>query len=194
MQQGATEYTTLGHAEPAIGLFELASIAVGYVVANGIAKRAPIRILRAQTASPGKFLLLFTGDVASVQESFETAMELGGDQVLDRVFIPNLDPQVPPALNGVADVWAFDSLGIIETFSLPSAIAAADKAVKTAPVKLIEIRAPFGLGGKSFFTFTGVLEDMEAAIEEATAVIPAGMLCRTALIANPHEDLNHFVF
>lgn len=181
-------------SHPAIGLLELSSIAVGYVVADGIAKKAPIRILRAQTASPGKFLLLFSGDVASVQESFEVALELGGDTVLDRVLIPNLDPQVAPALNGVADVSSFDSLGIIETFSLPSAIAAADKAVKTAPVQLIEIRAPFGLGGKSFFTFTGGLEDMEAAIEDACAAIPAGMLCRQALIANPHEDLNHFVF
>ena len=180
--------------EPAIGLLELGSIAVGYVVADAIAKKAPIRILRAQTTSPGKFLLLYTGDVASVYEAFEVALEMGGEHVLDRVVIPNLDAQVAPALNGISDVSAFDSLGIIETFSLPSAIAAADKAVKTAPVQLIEIRAPFGLGGKSFFTFTGGLEDMEAALEDACEVIPAGMLCRTALIANPHEDLNHFVF
>lgn len=180
--------------EPAIGLLELSSIALGYVVTDGIAKKAPVRILRAQTTSPGKFLLLFTGDVGSVMESFELAMTLGGDAILDHVMIPNLDPQVFPALNGVADVEAFDSLGIIETFSLPSAIAAADKAVKTAAVQLIEIRAPFGLGGKSFLTMTGTLEDMEAAIEDACAIIPPGMLCRHALIANPHEDLNHFVF
>lgn len=179
---------------PAIGLLELSSIAMGYVVADGIAKKAPVRIIRAQTTSPGKFLLLFSGDVASVQESFEVAMELGADTVLDQILIPNLDPQIAPALNGVSDVSAFDSLGIIETYSLPSAIAAADKAVKTAPVQLIEIRAPFGLGGKSFLTLTGVLEDMEAAMEDACDVIPGAMLCRTALIANPHEDLNHFVF
>lgn len=180
--------------EPAIGLLELSSIAMGYVVTDGIAKKAPVRILRAQTTSPGKFLLLFTGDVASVMESFELAVELGGDAILDRIMIPNLDPQIFPALNGVSDVDAFDSLGVIETFSLPSAIAAADKAVKTAPVQLIEIRAPFGLGGKSFLTMTGVLEDMEAAIEDACAIIPAGMLCKQVIIANPHEDLNHFVF
>lgn len=180
--------------EPAIGLLEFSSIAMGYVVLDGIAKKAPVRILRAQTASPGKFLLLFTGDVASVQEAFELALELGADTLLDQVLIPNLDPQVAPALNGVADVSCFDSLGVIETFSLPSAIAAADKACKTAPVRLIEIRAPFGLGGKSFLTLTGGLEDMEAALADACAAIPRGMLCRQALIANPHEDLNHFVF
>lgn len=182
------------HEDPAIGLIELSSIAMGYVVTDGIAKKAPVRLLRAQTTSPGKFLLLFSGDVASVSESFEHALELAGDTVLDRILIPNLDPQVGPALNGCAEVWDFDSLGILETYSLPSAIAAADRAVKTAPVKLIEIRAPFGLGGKSFFTFTGVLDDMEAALEEGCAVIPPGMLCRHALIANPHQDLHHFVF
>lgn len=167
---------------------------MGYVVTDGIAKKAPVRILRAQTTSPGKFLLLFSGDVASVYESFDHALLLAEDTLLDKVLIPNLDPQVPLALNGLSEVSGFDSLGILETFSLPSAIAAADRAVKTAPVQLIEIRAPFGLGGKSFLTLTGALTDLEAALEEAVAVLPVGMLCRQALIANPHPDLHHFVF
>lgn len=180
---------------PAMGLIELSSIAMGYVVTDGIAKKAPVRLVRAQTTSPGKFMILFSGEVAEVMESFEVAVELAAETLLDKVLIPNLDPQVAPALNGVSPVSRFDSLGVIETLSLPSAIAAADRAAKTAPVQLIEIRAPFGLGGKSFFTFTGNLEDMQAALEDACAVIEgSGMLVRSVVIANPHEDLNHFVF
>lgn len=181
--------------EPALALIESASIAVGYLVTDAIAKKAPVRILRAQTASPGKFLVLFTGDVASVEESYKAGIEAVADSLLDGLLLPHAHEAVLPALEGLTRESTLDSFAVIETFSFASAIVAADTAVKAAPVGLIEVRPPVGLGGKSFFTLTGGLEDLQYALDQALERIrPGGMICRHVLIPNPHGDLHPFVF
>ncbi|HBN09270.1 MAG TPA: propanediol utilization protein [Cyanobacteria bacterium UBA8530] len=181
--------------DPAIGMIELNSIAYGILVTDAIAKKAPVRIHRSMTTCPGKYLVLFSGEVAAVEESFHKGGEVGAETVVDELFLPHVHPSVAPALDGVSPISSFDSLGVFETFSLASAIIAADKAVKATEVQLIEIRSPAGLGGKSFFVITGNLEDVQAAMEEATASIKgSGMLVRQVVIPNPHEDLNNFLF
>lgn len=181
--------------EPALALIESASIAVGFLVADVIAKKAPVRILRAQTASPGKFLVLFAGDVASVEEAYKAGMEAVGDSLLDELLLPHAHEAVLPALEGLTRESTLDSFAVIETFSFAAAIVGADVAVKAAPIGLIEVRPPVGLGGKSFVTLTGGLEDLQFAVEQALERIrPGGMLCRHVLIPNPHEDLHPFVF
>ena len=180
--------------EPAIALIEIASIAVGFLVADAVVKKAPIRLLRAQTASPGKFIVLFTGDVASVEEAYKAGIEAAAEVVIDTLFLPGVHELVLPAIDGLTNETTIDSFAAIETFSFAAAIIAADVAVKAAPVGLIEIRPPVGLGGKSFITLTGVLEDLQAAVAAAVAAVqPGGMLCRHILIANPHGDLTSFI-
>lgn len=181
--------------DPAIGLIELNSIAYGFLVTDAIAKKAPVRIHRSQTMCPGKYIILFSGEVAEVEEAYHEALAVGDDAIVDDLFLPHVHPSAIPALDGVTPVDSFDSLGIFETLSLASTIVAADKAVKASPVDLIEIRPPAGLGGKSFFLLTGDLEDLQASIEEAgLAIKESGMLVRRVIIPNPHEDLHHFVF
>ncbi len=179
---------------PAIALIESASIAVGYVIADALAKKAPIRILRAQTASPGKFFVLYRGEVAEVEEAHAAGLEAAGDALVDELLLPFAHPSVLPALEGAGSGGQLESLGIVETFSFAAALAAADTAVKTAPVRLLEIRPPIGMGGKSFFTLSGPLEDLQIAMDAALDRIrPGGMICRHALIPNPHDDLSPFV-
>ena len=179
---------------PAIALIESASIAVGYVIADALAKKAPVRILRAQTASPGKFFVLYRGEVAEVQEAHAAGLEAAGDALVDELLLPFAHPSLLPAMEGANSGGGLESLGIVETFSFAAAIAAADTAVKTAPVRLLEIRPPIGMGGKSFFTLSGPLEDLQVAMEAALERIrPGGMICRHALIPNPHDDLSPFV-
>jgi len=180
---------------PALALIESASIAVGFQVADAIVKKAPVRLLRAQTASPGKFIVLFAGDVASVEEAHRAGVAACGDSLLDELLLAHAHPTVLPALEALTAQSTLDSFAVIETFTLAAAILAADSAVKAAPVALIEIRPPVGLGGKSFLTLTGGLEDLQAAVETALERIrPGGMICRHVLIPNPHGDLLPFVF
>ena len=57
-------------------------------------------------------------------------------------------------------------------------------------MKLIEIRLAKGLGGKAFFTMTGEIYDVEAAMEAALAIAKSGgNLVRSVVIPRPHDAL-----
>ena len=55
--------------ENVIGALELNSIAVGIEALDSMVKTAPVRILKAEIICPGKYVILVTGDVASVDAS-----------------------------------------------------------------------------------------------------------------------------
>ena len=150
---------------PAIALVEYASIAAGTRSTDALAKRAPVQILRAGTLQPGRYAVLFGGDVASVEESFIEAVRHDGDTVLDRVLLPDVDSGVHDAVLGRVGDWESDTIGIIETSTLAATIEAADAAVKGANVQIVRIRLGDGLGGKGLAHFGGVQADVEAAIE-----------------------------
>lgn len=174
----------------AIGLVETISVAVGIQIADEMAKKADVEILEATPICPGKYMVLVAGDVASVESSLRRGVEVGGNVVVDTLFIPNVHPQVFPAILAATGVEALGALGVLETFTVASAILCADAAAKTAPVRLIEIRLAKGLGGKAFFTMTGEVYDIEAAMEAALAIAKSGgNLVRSVVIPRPHDAL-----
>ena len=64
--------------DPAVGLLEFASIAAGIVAGDAMVKASPVGSIYAGTVHPGKYLVLVSGDTASV----ETALDAGCDMVL----------------------------------------------------------------------------------------------------------------
>jgi microcompartment protein CcmL/EutN len=54
---------------------------------------------------------------------------------------------------------------------------------------LIELQLARGIGGKAFFTLTGSLADVEAAVEAAVGILDAALVQATEIIAAPHDDL-----
>ena len=58
-------------------------------------------------------------------------------------------------------------MGVIEFYSVASAINAADIAAKAAKVTLIEVRIGYAIGGKGFVSLTGEVGAVRAAIEAA---------------------------
>jgi microcompartment protein CcmL/EutN len=91
---------------------------------------------------------------------------------------------------GTAPAKAVRSLGVIETFSVASAIIAGDGAAKAAKVDLIELRLAQGLAGKSFVTMTGDVSDVTAGVRAGVALIKdGGMLVKDVVIPRPHDDL-----
>lgn len=174
----------------AIGLIETISVAVGVQIADEMVKTAPVEILEATPICPGKYMVLTAGDVASVEASLRRGIEVGGNVVVDTLFIPNVHPQVFPAILAATGVNALGALGVLETFTVASTILCADAAAKAAPVSLIEIRLAKGLGGKAFFTMTGEVYDVEAAMDAAIAIARSGgNLVRSVVIPRPHEAL-----
>ena len=173
----------------AIALLEVASIAQGIFLCDAIVKRAPVRFLRTEAVSPGKFLVLFTGDVASVQESYTEALELAEGELVDAFFLPHVHEAVVPAIAGAPGAASVDALGIYECHTVAAGILAADKALKAADVALIEFKTAKGIGGKAYFTLTGSQTEVEAALDAADEVCEeARTRVRRVVIPNPHED------
>jgi microcompartment protein CcmL/EutN len=69
-------------------------------------------------------------------------------------------------------------------------IEAADVAVKTAKVRLIEIRLAMALGGKAFVTLTGSLAAVRSAVDAGARVVSAkGLLTNKVVIPQPRPEL-----
>ncbi|MBK8268188.1 MAG: BMC domain-containing protein [Planctomycetes bacterium] len=162
------------HDFPALALLEFSSIAVGTRAADAIAKKAPVSFIRIGTIQPGKFAILFSGEVASVNESFAEGRRVGDAALLDSVILSDVHRDVHNAVLGKRGDWGDDAVGIIETQTLAAVIDAADAAMKGANVSLIEIRLGDGLGGKGVAHFSGLLADVQAAIDIGCRVIGAG--------------------
>ncbi|MFZ1948248.1 MAG: BMC domain-containing protein [bacterium] len=174
----------------AIGLVELNSIAQGITTADEMVKIAPVTLMLAMTICPGKYISLVGGDVSSVRSSVGRGVEIGAQFVVDSLFIPNIHEQVFPAIMGTGAAKTIRSLGVIETFSVASAIVAGDGAAKAAEVELLELRLAQGLAGKSFVTMTGDVSDVAAGVRGGVELIrESGMLVRDVVIPRPHEDL-----
>ena len=67
---------------------------------------------------------------------------------------------------------------------------AADEAVKSAQVKLIEIRVSRAIGGKAFVVFTGEVGSVRSALEASVNRVKGeGLVLSTAVLPAPHADL-----
>ncbi len=174
---------------PALGLIEMASVARGVVVADAMVKRALVRLVQAHPVTPGKFVVVVAGGEEEVRLSIETGVQQASDTLVDRLFLAQVDPQVIPAMAGGVQVKEAAALGTIETFSVAAAVLAADKAVKGAEVKLLQLRLARGLGGRAYFHLTGDLHQVEAGVEAARGIIHDGMLLASEIVPRPHADL-----
>ena len=68
-------------------------------------------------------------------------------------------------IGGARTPDAADALGVIETTTVAAAILAADAGIKGAKVRLVEVRLADGLGGKGIVLFSGLVSNVEAAVE-----------------------------
>lgn len=173
-----------------IGLIELNSIARGIEVADQMIKSAEIDLLLAKTVCPGKYIILVTGNVGAVQSAINHGEATGQGYVVNKLLVPNVHPQVIPAINAASNVEKLKDLGVLEFFSIASAIVAADAAAKSANVDLIEVRLGVGIGGKAFITLTGDISSVKNAVTVgANTALESGMLVNKAVIAAPSREL-----
>jgi microcompartment protein CcmL/EutN len=113
-----------------LGVLEFSSIAAGIQALDEMVKIAPIKIIEARTMCPGKYLIVFSGDVASVEYSFHKGYETGKNFLVDSLYLPMVHPDVLPAMGNIVSTEAWNAIGIIETLSVVSGIEAADQAAK----------------------------------------------------------------
>ncbi len=173
-----------------IGFLELNSIAKGIETADIILKTAEVNLIFAKAGCPGKYYILFTGEVAAVNASIEAGAAAGGEYTVDHCVIPRVHPQVIRAINLANVPDTQNAVGIMEFFSVTASVYAADAAVKAAEVDLIDVRLGTGIGGKSFVVLTGevaaVREAVSCGVETENA---KGMLVSSVVIPNPRKEI-----
>ena len=173
-----------------LGLIELTSIAAGMQSADVMLKTAQVELILSRTICSGKYMVLIGGDVAEVQSAVDAAVNQSEFAVIDTFVIPNVHPDIFPALSGHSNIELLEALGIIESFSVASLIEGADAAVKAANVRIIEIRLAMALGGKAFCTLTGEVAAVQSAVDSGAKVIAdKGLLVNKVVIAQPRPEL-----
>jgi len=175
--------------EPALALLDFSSIAVGIEAADAMVKQAQLDVIRTGTVQPGRYLVLIGGSVGEVQESLATGRAVGGDTVLDHVFLPHVHPDVVRAIGGGRTEAPRDAVGVIETSTVAAAIRAADSGIKGAEVRLLEVRMADGLGGKGIVMYSGMVADVETAVGIGCAEIRPGLLVRQVVISQLHPEI-----
>jgi len=173
----------------ALALIELDSVALGYRALDAMVKRSPITVLEANLIEPGRFLILFAGGVAEVDEGYEEAQEVGGENIVDKLLLPFAHKAILPGLAGALHTDDPDTIGVIESRTVASTLMACDRALKDADVTLAGLRITPGLGGRGYFVVHGVQHDVEAAIEISREVLePRAAVHRLEMIPRPHPD------
>jgi microcompartment protein CcmL/EutN len=175
-----------------IGLIELSSVATGFGVQDVMLKAASIQLLLARTICSGKYLIVISGDVASVQSALLAGAAASGASLIERRQIARVHPTVLQAISQSVeyDPKELRSIGVVETFSAASIIEVADTAVKSANITLLRIHLAMALGGKGFVVMAGDIASVQAAVAAGAKVAgDDGMLVGKGVIAAPSPEL-----
>lgn len=171
----------------AIGMVELTSIARGIETCDYMVKAAQVDLLRSSTVCPGKYMIIVGGETGDVRAAMAEGIKRGGELVVDTLMLPNVHEQLIPAISMTNQVDARGAVGVLEFYSIASAIIAADVAAKAANITLIEVRTGYAIGGKGFVTLTGDVGAVRAAVEAARK--DAELLVETTVIPRPDKKL-----
>lgn len=174
----------------AIGLLELTSIAKGIEATDFMLKASDVELLMSRSICSGKYIVLVRGDVAACYSSLSAGEKVAPECVADSIVIPNLHQDIFPAISQATLVNDVEALGILEGFNVATLIEASDAAVKSAEVKLLEIRIAMALGGKAFAILTGSVAAVKSAVDTGKDLLgEKGMLTNWAVIPSPKKEL-----
>jgi len=174
-------------------MIEFSAIAIGIRASDAMVKAAPIELIESRPITPGKYMTLVTGGVASVEAAVSAGVGVAGSAgVVERFVLANLHEQVLPVLRGGVSKPEIAAVGIIETASAASVVLAADAACKSAPVTLFLLHLANHIGGKGYTLFTGSVADVEAAVSAGADLAGAHLIDRV-VIPNPYPELSEFI-
>ena len=179
----------------ALALLEIEGIPTALRAQDAALKQAPVSVVAFAPVTPGKVVFIFSGDVASVEESLSVADVVAGSRRIDKLFLPGIHPSVVRAIhNHREEAEAGLSLGILELSSVAAGIEAAAAANNPADVTILRVHPASGFGGKTFVTLSGEQCDVEAAVEAAVDLTQERTLDHE-VIPMPHAEVNpnHFV-
>jgi microcompartment protein CcmL/EutN len=175
-----------------IGVIELSSIGIGYRVEDEMLKAAKVELLIARTICSGKYLIVLGGSVSDVEAAVRAGLTAASESVIDHLVLANVHESVFPALGQSVVIGSDEigALGVIETFSGTSVLAAADAAAKAARVTIFRIHVAMALGGKGLCLMTGSVADVRAGVTAAAEEARRrGLLVSEVVIPRPGREL-----
>ena len=159
---------------------------------DAMVKASPLGSIYAGTVHPGRYVIVVSGDTASVEVALDTGSALAAGALSDVVFLPDVHPTVVAAV--ISDTRLAecegDALGVVETETIAAVIEAADAGVKAASVTLPTVQLADGLGGKGYALFSGDVADVEVAVDAAAARgTRRGSELRHVVIPQLHQEM-----
>lgn len=177
-----------------IGILELISMADGFNTLDAIVKESPVIIIKAEPINPGKYLIMITGDVASVEAAMDMGVKIAGSSIVDHILLKNLDEQIIPSIKRCQAPEEWDAIGLLETLSVAAAVEAADMAVKEADVHIVGILTGNETGGKALVKLSGAVGDINIAMSLAVKMLKnKDQLYRNVIIPGPHVDIERYI-
>lgn len=174
----------------AIGMVEFLSIARGIYVADQMVKATEVEITTASSTCPGKYIAIISGDIAAVAESVQLGEQLAGEFLVDSIVIPNVHPEVFPAIVGATVIDQIQALGILESFAISTMLVVADAVLKSADLQPLELRLGNALGGKAYFTFTGDVAAVQTGVDTGKTITEQkGLLVNAEIIPSLSDRL-----
>lgn len=171
-------------------MLEFTSIGRGIEAADAMVKASEIDLLEAKTVCPGKYIVIISGDVGSVDASIEAGKNIGKETLIKELKLANVHPELIKGILGTTEIPPKGAVGVLEFFSVASAVVAADVALKAGMIHLIEIRLGMGIGGKSFITLTGDVGSIRQSVDAAAlSAKEDGLLLEKVVIPSLDEQV-----
>lgn len=175
-----------------VGVVELSSVGVGYLVEDTMLKAASVDLLIARTICSGKYLIVIGGAVSDVEAAVQAGLAASGEAVIDHLVVANVHESLFPAMGQSVVLGPSHSgaLGIVETFNGTSALAGADAAAKAARVTIFRLHVAMAMGGKGLILMSGSVSDVRTGVQVAAdAARERGVLVSEVVIPRPEPAL-----
>lgn len=157
---------------PALAAIEYSSVPAGIFATDALMKKSPISLIRSGTIGRGRYMTVFAGSTASVEEAHREGLYQGGMLVTDDIFLPDIHEALYGGVMGEVCGIGEGPIFVLETATVSCCLAAVEHALKGVPVVLVELRlGDPRMGGKGLAIMQGELFDVEAAEELATEVV-----------------------
>lgn len=165
----------MNSVDSSLAAFEIGSLALGYLVLNGIAQISGVRIVEGSVLAAGRFLVLVEGNAEALkatQQEVRRLCEVSRDDVLiDQEMIINPHQDLLPALYSLTQAELSGVLVVVETETVAALLSVAQILARGHGLKIIELKGTRGLQGKGLGFFTG----------EKKAALPGAEDARTHL-------------
>ena len=178
---------------PALVVLEIDGVPTALIAHDAVLKTADVTVWCNCPTSPGKAILIFGGDVSSVESALEKARVIVGSRLIDELFLPGVHPEVITAVQGAHSAVAGPALFIVECISACATIRAADTAIKATELAIQRLHLATGFGGRGFACFTGSQASAETARDIVADLLGAAAL-DLQVIAAPHDELKNSAF